>query len=315
MQVVHSSKNKFLREIFQVETTPPSLGRGTIRHLGSDQVYKVGLLALSCRNNSFLLPSIKLWLFLTSSFFCTVSANLYLFHSNCLCRGAAGKVRVWCSCCKQVQCQPCLPVCIPGHLCSHACRLSQNHESWCLPTCCHQLDVTLWQSSWWVIITDSTVPGVSVPRENKGVKCSGLETVWGTVQVLCPAPTFIYLDFWTFNYVVSPVCEGTFAFTVYIFDFSCQDTEQSACYLTYYLSILLALFSDLALSSSVFVPVRLSAVQNTWPRTGKHPGGKECQKWYKQQQRTVSASLKCYEYLQIKYQVYLHCSNGPCPYR
>ncbi|KAL9845021.1 LOW QUALITY PROTEIN: unconventional myosin-VIIb-like [Geothlypis trichas] len=40
MQVVHSSKNKFLREIFQVETTPPILGRGTIRHLGSDQVYK-----------------------------------------------------------------------------------------------------------------------------------------------------------------------------------------------------------------------------------------------------------------------------------
>ncbi|XP_066196580.1 LOW QUALITY PROTEIN: unconventional myosin-VIIb-like, partial [Sylvia atricapilla] len=40
MQVVHSSKNRFLREIFQVETTPPSLGRGTIRHLGSDQVYK-----------------------------------------------------------------------------------------------------------------------------------------------------------------------------------------------------------------------------------------------------------------------------------
>uniref|UniRef100_A0A8C8AHZ3 Myosin VIIB n=1 Tax=Otus sunia TaxID=257818 RepID=A0A8C8AHZ3_9STRI len=36
MQVVHSSKNKFLREIFHVETTPPSLGRGTIRHLGSD---------------------------------------------------------------------------------------------------------------------------------------------------------------------------------------------------------------------------------------------------------------------------------------
>ncbi|TRZ19187.1 hypothetical protein HGM15179_007928 [Zosterops borbonicus] len=40
MQVVHSSKNRFLKEIFQVETTPPSLGRGTIRHLGSDQVYK-----------------------------------------------------------------------------------------------------------------------------------------------------------------------------------------------------------------------------------------------------------------------------------
>uniref|UniRef100_A0A803WGR0 Myosin VIIB n=1 Tax=Ficedula albicollis TaxID=59894 RepID=A0A803WGR0_FICAL len=44
MQVVHSSKNKFLREIFQVETTPPSLGRGTIRHLGSDHVYKCGFL-------------------------------------------------------------------------------------------------------------------------------------------------------------------------------------------------------------------------------------------------------------------------------
>ncbi|XP_029883331.1 unconventional myosin-VIIb isoform X2 [Aquila chrysaetos chrysaetos] len=40
MQVVHSSKNKFLREIFQVETTPSSLGRGTIRHLGADQAYK-----------------------------------------------------------------------------------------------------------------------------------------------------------------------------------------------------------------------------------------------------------------------------------
>nr|XP_026653853.1 unconventional myosin-VIIb [Zonotrichia albicollis] len=40
MQVVHSSKNKYLREIFQVETTPPILGRGTIRHHGSDQVYK-----------------------------------------------------------------------------------------------------------------------------------------------------------------------------------------------------------------------------------------------------------------------------------
>ncbi|XP_015132673.2 unconventional myosin-VIIb isoform X2 [Gallus gallus] len=40
MQAVHSSKNKFLKEIFQVETTPTSLGRGTIRHLGSDQAYK-----------------------------------------------------------------------------------------------------------------------------------------------------------------------------------------------------------------------------------------------------------------------------------
>ncbi|XP_013043479.3 unconventional myosin-VIIb isoform X1 [Anser cygnoides] len=40
MQMVHSSKNKFLRQIFQVETTPPSLGRGTIRRLGSDQAYK-----------------------------------------------------------------------------------------------------------------------------------------------------------------------------------------------------------------------------------------------------------------------------------
>ncbi|XP_050163947.1 LOW QUALITY PROTEIN: unconventional myosin-VIIb-like [Myiozetetes cayanensis] len=44
MQVVHSSKNKFLREIFQVEMTPPTLGRGTIRHLGADQVYKCGFL-------------------------------------------------------------------------------------------------------------------------------------------------------------------------------------------------------------------------------------------------------------------------------
>ncbi|XP_052660758.1 unconventional myosin-VIIb isoform X2 [Harpia harpyja] len=40
MQVVHSSKNKFLREIFQVEMTPSSLGRGTIRHPGADQAYK-----------------------------------------------------------------------------------------------------------------------------------------------------------------------------------------------------------------------------------------------------------------------------------
>lgn len=96
---------------------------------------------------------------------------------------------------------------------------------------------------------------------------------------------------------------------VYIFEFSCQDTEQSACYLTYYLSILLALFSDLVLSSSVFVPVWLSAVQNAWPWTGKHLGGKEFQKWYKQLIVSL-ASLKCYEYLQIKYQVYLHCSKA-----
>lgn len=78
MQVVHSSKNRFLREIFQVETTPPSLGRGTIRHLGSDQVYKVGLLALSCRNYSFLLPSIKLWLFLISFLLDYLCKSLYL---------------------------------------------------------------------------------------------------------------------------------------------------------------------------------------------------------------------------------------------
>ena len=86
--------------------------------------------------------------------------------------------------------------------------------------------------------------------------------------------------------------------------------KQSACYLTCYLSILLALFSDPVLSSSVFIPMWLSAVQNIWPWTGKHPGGEECQKWYKQQQRTSLACLKCYEYLQIKYQVYLHCSNA-----
>ncbi|XP_064021334.1 unconventional myosin-VIIb [Pogoniulus pusillus] len=40
MQVIHSSKNKFLKEIFQVETTPPSLGRGTIRHMAADYSYK-----------------------------------------------------------------------------------------------------------------------------------------------------------------------------------------------------------------------------------------------------------------------------------
>uniref|UniRef100_A0A803Y7F7 Myosin VIIB n=1 Tax=Meleagris gallopavo TaxID=9103 RepID=A0A803Y7F7_MELGA len=43
MQVVHSSKNKFLKEIFQVETTPTSLGRGTIRAEGGSQVLKRGL--------------------------------------------------------------------------------------------------------------------------------------------------------------------------------------------------------------------------------------------------------------------------------
>lgn len=140
MQVVHSSKNRFLREIFQVETTPPSLGRGTIRHLGSDQVYKVGLLALSCRNNSFLLPSIKLWLFLISSFFCTVSASPYLFHSNCFCQGGCRKNE---GLVFMLQCQPCLSqVCIPGHLCSHPCRQFQDHES-CLPTCFRQLEITM----------------------------------------------------------------------------------------------------------------------------------------------------------------------------
>lgn len=86
--------------------------------------------------------------------------------------------------------------------------------------------------------------------------------------------------------------------------------KQSACHLTCYLSVLLALFSDPVLSSSVFISMWLSAVQNIWPWTGKHPGGEDCQKWYKQQQRTGLASLKCYEYLQMKYQVYLHCSNA-----
>lgn len=87
--------------------------------------------------------------------------------------------------------------------------------------------------------------------------------------------------------------------------------KQSACYLTCYLSILLASFSDPVLSSSVFIPMWLSAVQNIRPWTGKHPGGEECHSWYKQQRTTGLASLKCYEYLQIKYQVYLHCSNAP----
>lgn len=44
---------------------------------------------------------------------------------------------------------------------------------------CHWLDVTVWQSSWWVIIIDSTEPAVSVPSENKDVKCSGLENSVG----------------------------------------------------------------------------------------------------------------------------------------
>uniref|UniRef100_A0A8C0FAC6 Myosin VIIB n=1 Tax=Bubo bubo TaxID=30461 RepID=A0A8C0FAC6_BUBBB len=45
MQVVHSSKNKFLREIFQVETTPPSLGRGTIRNSqGTDTTKRLSTL-------------------------------------------------------------------------------------------------------------------------------------------------------------------------------------------------------------------------------------------------------------------------------
>lgn len=64
-------------------------------------------------------------------------------------------------------------------ICGHACRQFQNHESWSLPTCCHQLDITMWQSSQWVIITDTTVPVVSVPGKNKGVKCSGLENSMG----------------------------------------------------------------------------------------------------------------------------------------
>ncbi|XP_053162242.1 unconventional myosin-VIIb isoform X2 [Hemicordylus capensis] len=42
MQLVHSSKNKFLRQIFQVDTTTNvvSFGRGSIRHLGVDPTLK-----------------------------------------------------------------------------------------------------------------------------------------------------------------------------------------------------------------------------------------------------------------------------------
>nr|XP_056706311.1 unconventional myosin-VIIb [Euleptes europaea] len=42
MQLVHSSKNKFLRQIFQVDAAVnvASLGRGNIRHLGADPTFK-----------------------------------------------------------------------------------------------------------------------------------------------------------------------------------------------------------------------------------------------------------------------------------
>ncbi|CAM4610476.1 unnamed protein product [Lepidochelys olivacea] len=40
MQLVYSSKNKFLRQIFQVETTVATLGRGSIRHLRAEHTLK-----------------------------------------------------------------------------------------------------------------------------------------------------------------------------------------------------------------------------------------------------------------------------------
>uniref|UniRef100_A0A674IN49 Myosin VIIB n=1 Tax=Terrapene triunguis TaxID=2587831 RepID=A0A674IN49_9SAUR len=40
MQLVYSSKNKFLRQIFQVETTVATLGRGSIKHLRAEHILK-----------------------------------------------------------------------------------------------------------------------------------------------------------------------------------------------------------------------------------------------------------------------------------
>lgn len=51
--------------------------------------------------------------------------------------------------------------------------------------------------------------------------------------------------------------------------------EQLTCWLTCYLPILLAFFSDPVLSSSVSSPMWLFAVQNIWLRTGKQPVGEK----------------------------------------
>lgn len=151
MQVVHSSKNKFLKDIFQVETTPSTLGRGTIRHLGADQAYKVGLLAQSCRNKSFLLPSLRFWLFLTSSFFCkslSLSFNSFL-QSSLQEKPESGVHTV------------------------NKCNVSPVSQDTCV-----------------VICAQGCGEPCPAHSENKAVKRSRLETAWGRVQVLCPAATF-----------------------------------------------------------------------------------------------------------------------------
>lgn len=57
--------------------------------------------------------------------------------------------------------------------------------------------------------------------DNEVEKHTGLETAWGRVQVLCPAATFIFLNFWPLKYAVLSLCEDTFAYNVYIFEFCC----------------------------------------------------------------------------------------------
>lgn len=51
--------------------------------------------------------------------------------------------------------------------------------------------------------------------------------------------------------------------------------EQLTCWLTRYLPVLLAFFSDPVLSSSVSSPMWLSAVQNIWLWTGKRSVGEK----------------------------------------
>lgn len=101
--------------------------------------------------------------------------------------------------------------------------------------------------------------------ENEVVKHSGLETAWGRVQVLCPAATFTFLNFLPLKYAVSSLCEDTFASNVYIFEFSCQGTEQLACNLTCYLSISWRCFLILS-----FLPQSFSQCGFLLSRTSGH---------------------------------------------
>lgn len=61
MQLVHSSKNKFLRQIFQVDAAMNvvSFGRGSIKHLAVDPL-KVSLLTLVWKSFLHLLDSLCL---------------------------------------------------------------------------------------------------------------------------------------------------------------------------------------------------------------------------------------------------------------